>query len=45
LSIGLAPLCAFAIDLLPEAQHLSGQRVGFALAAIALLILGMRSWF
>jgi len=40
LSIGLAPLCAFAIDLLPEAAaSLWSKRVGFALAAIALVIL------
>ena len=42
LSIGLAPLSTFAIDLLPEAgASLWPKRVGFALAAIALVILGL----
>src|SRR4029077_2298308 len=42
LSIGLAPLCAFAIDLLPDAAaSVWTKRVALVLAGIALVILGV----
>jgi hypothetical protein len=42
LSIGLAPLCAFAIDLVPEAAaSVWTKRMGWILAGIALVILGL----